>query len=165
MRVLGIDPGMSGAVAAYDTDTRTFQVLRDFKHLRDVAFAVSELAPEGSRAVLELVSARPEQGVSSMFTFGRATGVALGALYLTRTAFIETTPTRWQGWAAKRAGWRAPFDSRGVFIALRPDCAATVARKKDHNSADALLMALWGADMVASGTWVTSRDRHFEKIA
>ena len=165
MRVLGIDPGMSGAVAAYDTGTKTFQILRDFKHLQEIAFAISELSTEGARAVLELVSARPGQGVSSMFTFGRATGVALGALYLTRTPFIETTPTRWQGWAAKRAIWRAPFDSRGVLGVLRPECASTVARKKDHNSADAMLMALWGAAMVDAGTWVTSRDKHSERIS
>lgn len=165
MRVLGIDPGMSGAVAAFDTATKTFQILRDFKHLRDIAFAISELSTEGSRAVLELVAARPGQGVSSMFTFGRATGVALGALYLTRTAFIETTPTRWQAWAAKHAGWRAPFDSRGVLGVLRPECLPTVVRKKDHNTADAMLMALWGAAMVGAGTWVTSRDKHFEKIS
>src|SRR5271170_518657 len=81
--VLAIDPGLSGAVCklriagSYDLDVR-----RDFKALPAIARAIQDLSAGVTHAVIELVHAMPGQGVCSMFSFGRAAGVADGALAL-----------------------------------------------------------------------------------
>lgn len=159
--VLAVDPGMSGAVVLvgrYRTAVR-----RDFKHPEDMTRAIEELAPLADAAVIEMVASRPGQGVASMFSFGHATGVMLGALYLSgfsvfderRKPLVEVIPQKWKsyfwGLIETEDGHEMdgdplaihPFDSVGFVKRFHPDGAQFLTRAKDHNTADAILMALW----------------------
>jgi crossover junction endodeoxyribonuclease RuvC len=157
MIVLAIDPGLSGAVCRYNLGPQNvghnFEVRRDFKTLPDIAYAVRELSEGVTHAVIELVHAMPGQGVCSMFSFGRAAGVADGALALCFPGVVEAvTPQKWQN--ALRVLFHIPkdqpFDSRALAIQMFPAKAHLFKRKKDHNSADACLIAVWKAFQLSS---------------
>lgn len=148
--VLAVDPGSSGAV--FKIGRGIFTGLRDFKCLQDIAKAIRLLAQDvdGVKvdyAMIEGVAARPGQGVCSMFSFGRASGVADGALCLAlpHLTVEEVWPQRWQNFFRKWLGIEKgqEFDSRAIACRLFPSQADYFKRKKDHNSADAALIAVW----------------------
>jgi crossover junction endodeoxyribonuclease RuvC len=146
--VLGIDPGLSGAIA----------LIRDGEYLEcwDMptmgrgsgnkqqinAAAVGNLLREcpPCTAYIELVGAMPGQGVSSMFNFGKAAGAVMGALAALQFPMVEVTPQRWT--------------KEFLLIGKEKDMARTTAQqlmptaplslKKHCGRADALLLALYG---------------------
>lgn len=132
------------------------ELRRDFKTRPAIAQAIFDLATGVSHAVIELVHAMPGQGVCSMFSFGRAAGVADGALTLSLPGkeIEEVTPQKWQNFFRLRLGIskETPFDSRSIALQLFPSFAASFSRKKDHNSADALLMAVWKICQLSPGS-------------
>ena len=133
MRVLGIDPGMSGAVALWDTRTQSLDVRRNFKRLSHIATAVKDLCADGvTFAVVELVGARPGQGVTSMFTFGRSAGAAMGALDVLGVPFVEVAPAKWVGHYRKQFGLEdVDFNSPEVAGRMFPNFLSLFARKLD----------------------------------
>lgn len=152
--ILAVDPGQSGAVAVLSspkvigkTITGGLLVKRDFKTLQDIARAVLVLSPGVTEAVIEAVHAFPGQGVVSVFSFGRSTGVAFGALEVSLPGVILTqvSPQKWQNFFRGLLGILKDeeFDSRLVAMRVMPDSTQFLARKKDHGTADALLMAIW----------------------
>jgi hypothetical protein len=120
---------------------------RDFKSKRQLASAVNGLAQQCSMAVLELVHAMPGNGVKSMFSFGRASGVADAALSLAlpEEKIVEVSPQKWQNFYRKLYSIpkKEPFDSRQIASKLDPLFLPFLKRKLDHNSADAILIACW----------------------
>lgn len=165
MIFLGIDPGITGAVARYDDEADLVTVARDFKSLGDIAQAITDLSPGAAFAAIELVSSRPGQGVSSVFSFGRSTGVALGALLVAKVPFIEVTPQRWI--AFHTDPFRA-FDSGFVAKKRWPRQDHLFRRVKDHNTADACLIAAYMSHEYRSthGLPQTSRqkNRHLTEL-
>lgn len=150
--ILAIDPGLSGAVCRLADGV--LDIRRDFKELPDIARAIQALSPGVMHTVIENVHAMPGQGVCSMFSFGRAAGVADGALALCFPGIVtdSVAPQRWQNYYRAKfgIGKEQAFDSRELAIRLFPGMADIFfKRKKDHNSADAALMALWKLDQLA----------------
>jgi len=105
MITIGIDPGLSGAlVALLDdqpiewTQMPTYQV---GKHNRvncaAVAGWIRNLSVEQPiRACIELVGAMPGQGVTSMFSFGHASGSIMGVLAALEITHTQVTPQAWK---------------------------------------------------------------------
>lgn len=149
--ILAIDPGLSGAVCRLTNGIP--ELRRDFKTLPDIARAIKDLSADVTHAVIELVHAMPGQGVCSMFSFGRAAGVADGALALSLPQLIveSVTPQKWQNWFRARYGIvkGQQFNSRELALQIFPDKADFFRRVKDHNSADAVLLAHWKAEQLA----------------
>jgi len=147
--VVGIDPGLSGAVAMLYPDGR-LTIFRDFKESIDIVTAVVRTVPDAARVVIEHVHAMPGQGVCSMFSFGRSTGIAIGAvLAKTSAPLIQVAPLRWQNHFKKKYGLAgAPFKevTRDLAAYLFPKFENLFTRKKDHGSSDAALIALWGVE-------------------
>jgi crossover junction endodeoxyribonuclease RuvC len=161
VKILAIDPGLSGAVVLLCPGT--LLVRTDFKHIEDMTRAIDELSAAATVAVVELVAARPGQGVSSMFTFGMAAGVALGSLHSNgfsafdkrRKKLIEVAPGKWQNffWSLVAGDDEDstdplgihPFNSVEFVMRFYPDAEQFLQRVKDHNTADAILMAIWYA--------------------
>lgn len=147
--VLGVDPGVSGAIAFYWPASPHRVLAEDFPvvggRLDVVALAnrIRQLAPD--LAVIEAVAAMPGQGVSSTFKFGRATGVLDGILGTLLIPSRSASPTVW------KKHWRLDKDkekSRALAIQLFPACATHFSRKKDHNRAEAALIARYGAEVI-----------------
>ena len=150
-RVIGIDPGASGAIALLVSgvlvsvhDMPTVTVERNKAQKRQVCPAglsllMQQLSPH--KAIVEKVGARPGQGVSSMFSFGRSVGIIEGVLAAKQIPVTFTTPQAWQ----KQSGAAKGKDgSRQRVMELFPSQAHLFARVKDDGRADAVLIALAG---------------------
>lgn len=155
MIILGIDPGLSGALALYDTSEQTVEVfdmpvlelVRNGKKKGEVsAQALANLlAGRGIKAAyLERVNAMPGQGVTSVFSFGRSTGIVEGILAAYDIPTTLVTPQAWQ----KAVGQRAGKDgSRERAMQLFPAQVGLFQRKKDDGRSDAALIAYYGAKL------------------
>lgn len=153
MRLLGVDPGAGGALALFDTEAGSVEVVdmpvvtikRGSRNVRQVqpallVDAIAQLRPD--RAVVERVSAMPGQGVSSTFAFGRSLGVIEGALAGLGISYTDVPPATWTKAMKVRGG---KDGARNRAIELYPRQAGLFARVKDDGRADATLIATWGA--------------------
>lgn len=154
--VLGVDPGCSGALVLMGRGVlrvwRGFNRAKDGGYL-DVSKAANEaLSHKPDSVMLEFVHAFPDQGVSSVWTFGKATGVVLGAIYSNDMEPKEVPPQVWQTWVKRLWGSPIPpkcFDSR--IMAARWFGEKNLPyfsnrRSLDHNATDAAMIAAYGLD-------------------
>ena len=153
MFILGIDPGLSGALACLNTmtgeiaveDMPTVTVLRNRKEKREVSaqlVAAIVVKRHVEAAFLEKVNAMAGQGVSSVFSFGRSAGIIEGVLAAFDIPTTLVTPQAWQKAMAVRDG---KDGSRERAMQLFPASAELFQRKKDDGRSDASLIAKYGA--------------------
>lgn len=147
-RILGIDPGMEGAYALIDdnrllhTDDLPIVGTGARRRVSGALFHAIALRLAPDVAVIEEVASMPRQGVASTFRFGRAVGTIEGVLAMLPLKMV--TPAIWK----KHFSIPGKLDggaerSRQLAIERFPDQAELFARKKDHNRAEAALIALW----------------------
>jgi len=151
-QLVGIDPGVSGAVASFYLDKSLIlavDVVRDFKEPENIVSMVRLIDPPASgprpslNCAIERVHAMPRQGVSSMFTFGRAFGMAESVILSREYSLNYYRPQRWQKIIRQFLDLSCnPDDWREVVEEILPDTKKFLKRKKDHNTADAILIAL-----------------------
>lgn len=147
--ILAIDPGINNGIAVLTIDRRLLLASEipqigegANKRLNLTSFSDIVTNFRVTHAVIEDVSAMPKQGVSSTFRFGRATGALEGAIQALRLPISFVRPAQWKkdfGAKAKR-----DEDIRALAIQTWPEMAHRFGRKKDHNRAEAALIALWG---------------------
>ena len=154
MIFIGIDPGLSGAIAVFDMeeghlsviDMPVVEIVRNGKKKRELSPAmlanVLSLIGKPSTAVVERVGAMPGQGVSSVFSFGRSLGTVEGALAALQIPTTLVPPQQWQKACSVRGG---KDGSRLRAAELFPNFANLFARKKDDGRADAACMAWYAA--------------------
>lgn len=101
--LVGVDPGLSGAVAIIKPDTMTliggYQLpAGDGRVLvPDLLDRLDELAPlDVTQVVIEQVHSMPRQGTVSTFTFGRAFGTLEGVIQARRWPIAYITPAVWK---------------------------------------------------------------------
>lgn len=149
-RLLGADPGLTGAVALWDTTTGEL-IVHDMpvgaektttgkvrNELNEAALAsiIHDLKPD--RALIEKVGAMPGNGSVSMFRFGMTFGVLRGVLAACHVPVDFMRPQEWQ------KSVRLPLgDDAAILRAsqLFPKYASYFRRKMDHGRADATLLA------------------------
>ena len=153
MMKIGIDPGISGAIAMVDDETSFCirvedmpWVITGFRSTKQVN--APELAKmltsmryrEYATVYLEQVHAMPKQGVTSMFNFGTSYGIVLGVVGALNLPLVLVSSGTWK----RRAGLRGkPKDaSRTLAQQLYPEIS--LSRKKDIGRADAILIARYG---------------------
>ena len=150
--IVGIDPGLSGALAVLapdgtlealcDTPTLTLKTTRGTRQEYDVPGMVSLLAPyTGSQAhvMVEESQAMPGQGVRSTWTTGYGYGLWLGVLAALEFPHTRIRPHVWK----KAMGLKADKEqARGRAIQLFPQ--ADLRLRKHHGRAEALLLAYYG---------------------
>lgn len=154
----GIDPGKTGALAILYPDdfVEFFDVPRNKLKGRDVP-AYAEWQGVWSNAlglagveyvVIEDVGARPGQGVSSMFKFGRSLGFihAIALNVRPRPAIKFTTPAQWKGKLGLLNSSKGA--SREKAVSLYPSVESRLTRVKDDGRAEALLIAHYGRMML-----------------
>lgn len=150
--IVGIDPGLSGALAILDHDdvllledlpTVQFSDAR-IKHRLDGVGLTAMLKPyavDVLLAIVEKVAARPGEAPSGAFSFGYSSGVISGVLGALQIPVTTVQPAVWK----KVMGLGSSKDlSRSRALELFPTMADKLARKKDHDRAEALLLAEWG---------------------
>ena len=151
---IGIDPGISGALALLTDDLKLLEVIdmpamAQGKHQQVNAAELGKIIERWRRkyegnltAYLEHVSAMPGQGVSSMFGFGVSYGIVQGVLGALQIPVIMVTPGVWK----RRAGLIGKEKDMARTLAQRMYPAANLARKKDIGRADAILIAHFGTE-------------------
>jgi crossover junction endodeoxyribonuclease RuvC len=142
---MGIDPGISGAVAFYFPDQRAgisaYDVPIVGKEINASALfdLIHQYAPD--LAVIEIVHSMPKQGVASSFNFGMSYGIAKGVVGSLHIPTINVAPTKWK----KHFGLTADKEqARALAISTWP-FSEHFRRKKDNGRAEAALLALYGA--------------------
>jgi crossover junction endodeoxyribonuclease RuvC len=149
--ILGIDPGISGALAWVSDDgfllsamdMPTLEVNGKMKvnpHIlaSDLSFRKPKIA------VIEDVGAMPGQGVSSMFNFGYSAGILAGVCAGLGIPTVFYRPAVWKRQAGVPADKGA---ARQMAQRLWPGSRA-FDRVKDHGRAEAALLARWYATRV-----------------
>lgn len=157
MIVIGIDPGLDGAIA----------VVRDRKLLACEDIPAEDLGGKGTvrrrvacalladllrdlvrrnsdgyeLVMIERVGAMPGQGVASVFSFGDTAGSIRGVVAALGLVHAFAVPADWKRhWKVDKAKDAARARASELF----PAQAAWWARKCDHNRAEAALIARYG---------------------
>ena len=152
MRHIGIDPGLSGAIAVLTDDSLQIHdmpvmiVDRNGKAKRQVsANELAELlnlyAGKDCHVYVERVSAMAGQGVTSVFSFGRSFGMIEGILAALKMPVTFVAPATWTRAIGRSPGKDA---SRARAMELFPNYEYFFKRVKDDGRADAALIAHWG---------------------
>ena len=151
MRIIGIDPGLSGAIAILDQkkvvsifDMPVMSEGKKNKRQLNSAQLVSIMKEhknnnEEMAVVVEQVNAMPGQGVTSMFNFGQSFGAIKGVCAALNLPIYFVRPSKWKKHfelinSAKDA-------SRTKVIEMYPSLSNQLTRKKDVNKTDAILIA------------------------
>lgn len=152
MKIVGVDPGKNGAFCFLDPEAHTLQLYKmpfhtirpgeKTKHLVDPV-GVGNILNDADviRIFIEEVSARPQEGVVSTFTFGRAYGIILGSVGALKIPYTLIRPAVWK----KRLNVPADKDgARYVASRLFPECAEEWKHKNEDGVAESALIALYG---------------------
>ena len=153
MVICGIDPGLSGGVAfihgtgkfmgGFRMPLMVDEYSKKFKRVVDSALLFDELdTVEPNFIVIERVHAMPGQGVTSMFSFGRAFGQALAAAEVICQP-TQVTPQAWKKHFGLVGGDKVASMAKATLI-FGTD--ASWRYKADNGVAEAALMALWYLD-------------------
>jgi crossover junction endodeoxyribonuclease RuvC len=152
-KILGIDVGLSGALALSCNGQWVLldmPIVGNAKHHEINGPELCRWLREyrADHAFVEYASARPGQGVVSMFRFGVTYGAIKMALAACGVPYTVVTPTKWKAVIGVPAGADKEA-SRQIALRLFPDQAANLVRKKDHARSDAMLIAYYGARTLA----------------
>lgn len=134
---VGVDPGVSGGIAAVSEDGRplTYKKRPDsIAGVLEVFAGISRLGDDVA-CVLEFVRSSPQMGVKSVFTFGRGYGELRACLVATGIRFEEVPPHVWQKALNCRTG-----GDKNVTKAKAAKLFPSIVRVT-HNIADSLLIA------------------------
>ena len=151
MKIIGIDPGLNGAIAVLENNKvkeifdvpvmpegkknkRQLNSAQLVKMLKDISYNKEETV-----VVVENVSAMPGQGVTSMFNFGQTFGAIKGICAALGLPIFFVRPAK----------WKKHFDlinsskdaSRTKAIEMYPSISSKLSKKKDVNKSDAILIA------------------------
>lgn len=152
--IIGIDPGVSGAIALVD-------MAGNLRHVHDMPVQAKgsgkkqEVNPAALYAYLqsvvphgpvvcyiEQVGAMPGQGVTSMFSFGDSFGCARAVVAACGLPIKRVTPQAWK----KRFSLTGKEKdmARTICMEAWPAAVEHFRRRKDIGRADAALIALYG---------------------
>ena len=151
MRIIGIDPGLSGGIAILENnkvkEMFDMPVMADGKKNKrqlNSALLVQLIKDnikdiEDTVMVVEQVNAMPGQGVTSMFNFGQTFGAIKGICAALGLPIFFVRPAKWKKHfelinSSKDA-------SRTKAIEMYPNLSEQLSKKKDVNKSDAILIA------------------------
>lgn len=157
MIVAGIDPGKTGAlVILYPDDSTSVHRVPLMKHRGKEQPAWTDWATQWAQTlewsdpdmiVIEDVAARPGQGVTSMFNFGKTLGFVHAIAAAQRKPLWLVTPSTWKG---KMGLLKSDKNaSRELSRRLLPLLAPEITRVKDDGVAEAALLAYYGRKFIA----------------
>jgi crossover junction endodeoxyribonuclease RuvC len=151
MKIIGIDPGLSGAIAVLENnkvesiiDMPVMPEGKKNKRQLNSAQLVkiikrNILNSKEVVVVVEQVNAMPGQGVTSMFNFGQTFGAIKGIAAALEFPIFFVRPAKWKKHfelinSSKDA-------SRTKAIEMYPALSDQLSKKKDVNKSDAILIA------------------------
>ena len=153
MIIVGIDPGVAGAICFFSNgkvinviDMPTMAEGKKNKKqvngsqiYNEISKKIENIDKKNIKVIIEQVSAMPGQGVTSMFNFGQSFGILKGICSAMQLPIYFVRPAKWKKYfnlinSEKDA-------SRTKAIEIFPYFSSNLAKKKDSNKADAILIA------------------------
>jgi crossover junction endodeoxyribonuclease RuvC len=153
MRILGVDPGLTGGIAIVEVidgaapqlvDAIDVPVIGDKAKQRVDVIAVRNFidAHRPALALIERSGAMPKQGTASIFRYARACGALEAAIALCALPVEIIEPSVWKRFF-KLPG-KDKERARQLALEKFPAAHAALARKRDHGRSEAALLALYG---------------------
>ena len=153
MLIIGIDPGISGAICFFEngqvSEIVEMPVMAEGKKNKrqvngpqiynEISKRISGVLKKDIIVVIEQVSAMPGQGVTSMFNFGQSFGVLKGICSAMQLSMHFVRPAKWKKYFGLIKTEKDA--SRTKVIEIFPYISSQLSRKKDSNKADAVLIA------------------------
>ena len=153
MLIIGIDPGISGAICFFQngeiTDVIDMPSMADGKKnkrqinsqqvFNEVSERIINIPKKEIIVVIEQVSAMPGQGVTSMFNFGQSFGVLKGICSAMQLSMYFVRPAKWKKYYGLIKTEKDA--SRTKVIEMYPTLSEQLSKKKDVNKSDAILIA------------------------
>lgn len=160
MKIVGIDPGLTGAIALldvgtpmriqfWDTPTLKIETGKSTKNIINVLEAADILFKiDPALIIIEKVHAMPgggerTMGATSAFNFGMGYGVWLGIIGAFQIPFQQVHPATWKKAMMEGMG-KAKAASRVRAMQIYPSVGEELKLVKHHGRADALLLAEYG---------------------
>ena len=156
MKIFGIDPGLSGAIAILEKkkvlnlfDMPVMAEGKKNKKQLNSAQLVNiirenSIGDEEVAVVVEQVNAMPGQGVTSMFNFGQTFGAIKGVCAALNLPIFFVRPSKWKKYFELINS--SKDSSRTKVIEMYPSLSSQLAKKKDVNKSDAILIARYYYD-------------------
>ena len=153
MLIIGIDPGISGAICFFEDgqvkEIIDMPVMADGKKNKrqingpqvynEILKRINKFQKKDIIVVIEQVSAMPGQGVTSMFNFGQSFGVLKGICSAMQLSMFFIRPAKWKKYFGLIKTEKDA--SRTKVIEIFPYFSSQLSRKKDSNKADSVLIA------------------------
>tara|TARA_Y200000002_G_C22556705_1_gene610661 strand:+ start:232 stop:723 length:492 start_codon:yes stop_codon:yes gene_type:complete len=151
MKIIGIDPGLSGAIAILENnkvinifDIPVMTEGKKNKRQLNSALLVNMIKNnvnlhEEVSVVVEQVNAMPGQGVTSMFNFGQTFGAIKGICAALELPIFFVRPSKWKKHFELINS--SKDSSRTKAIEMYPKLSHQLSKKKDVNKSDAILIA------------------------
>ena len=153
MLIIGIDPGISGSICFFNDGKiidlvempsmaegkKNKKQVNGAQIYNEISLRIKGIKKEDIKVVIEQVSAMPGQGVTSMFNFGQSFGILKGICSAMQLPLYFVRPAKWKKYfnlinSEKDA-------SRTKAIEIFPYFSSQLAKKKDSNKADAILIS------------------------
>ena len=150
MLIIGIDPGITGAICFFE-DRKIIDLIEmpnmaaGKKNKRQVNGAqvyneiferIKNYNKKDIKVVIEQVSAMPGQGVTSMFNFGQSFGVLKGICSAMQLPMYFVRPAKWKKYYSLINSKKDA--SRTKVIEIFPYISTQLSKKKDSNKASAI---------------------------
>ena len=105
----------------------------------EISNRIKNLEKKDIKVIIEQVSAMPGQGVTSMVNFGQSFGILKGICSAMQLPMYFVRPAKWKKYFNLLNSEKDA--SRTKAIEIFPYFSSQLARKKDSNKADAILIA------------------------
>jgi Holliday junction resolvasome RuvABC endonuclease subunit len=152
-RILGVDPGVHGGLAIIANDGNVPQVIAAIdvplvgvkaKERVDVIALQEWLLQHGpDLALIERAQSMPRQGSSSTFKYARAVGAIETAIMLCGIPIEIIEASGWKRHFQLHGGDKEGARQRALL--MFPSAHDLLARRRDHNRAEALLIAVFSS--------------------
>ena len=151
MMIIGVDPGLTGAIAILDGNKviNLFEMpvmaegkknKRQLNSAQLVSIIKENIKNKEETAVIvEQVNAMPGQGVTSMFNFGQTFGAIKGVCAALELPIFFVRPSKWKKHFELINS--SKDSSRTKVIEMYPSLSNQLSKKKDVNKSDAILIA------------------------
>ena len=153
MLIIGIDPGISGSICFFKDgkilDVIEMPTMIDGKKnkkqvngsqiFNEISKRINQTENKDIKVIIEKISAKHGQWVTSMINFGQYFGILKGICAAMQLPMYFVRPANWKKYfnlinSEKDA-------SRTKAIEIFPYFSSNLAKKKDSNKADAILIA------------------------
>jgi crossover junction endodeoxyribonuclease RuvC len=151
--ILGVDPGLSGALALLNPRTNELKCVWDVPTIlsgvgnrrqvdvSSLALKLGSYSEEIAFCVMEDVHSTPNDGPVGAFAFGKSTGILIGVVGSMLIPIYFSPPSVWKNCFGLSSDKNK---SRELAIKKYPTQAEMFKRKKDDGRAEAALLAEFG---------------------